>query len=171
MIWYPLVLSLNGIHSYIMYTWLENWAEGSVACLLFTLWHYIESFCAIMLAYNDKRFLFRFKDIRLISLIISWIVLIALFVGVITMCIIITKNTTMTGFGVSLFLGYGLVLNLTVMPMVLFIVVDEQTKNIMERDVKFSVPGKYFSFYEYFLETYGYYGDDIRLHQYFKDRL
>jgi hypothetical protein len=115
-IWYPLVLTLNGIHNYIMYNWLDNWAEGSVYFLLFTLWHYTESFCAIMIGYNDKKFLYRFKDIRLVTLVTSWIVLINLFIGIIIMVIIITKNTSVTGFGLSLFLGYALLMHLTVLP-------------------------------------------------------
>jgi hypothetical protein len=34
------VIFFNGIHTYIMLTWSESWASGSILLILFTLFHY-----------------------------------------------------------------------------------------------------------------------------------
>ena len=51
--------------------------------------------------------------------------------------------------------------------MTLVIVVKEKTMNIYDRSEEYSVPGKYFSFLEYFEEELGFYGDDTLLHNYY----
>jgi len=39
--YFPLVVAMNIIHTYIMYSWSENWAEGSSLLIANSFWHYM----------------------------------------------------------------------------------------------------------------------------------
>ena len=56
--YFPIVVTMNCIHNYIMYEWLSGWAEGSPILICYSIWHYIISYLSIMLAYGDKKFMF-----------------------------------------------------------------------------------------------------------------
>ena len=68
LVYFYLVLGFNGFHTYIMLTWSGYWASGSFFLIMFTLFHYTQSFFSILLVYKDDLYLYHWKDIRFIVL-------------------------------------------------------------------------------------------------------
>ena len=56
-----------------------------------------------------------------------------------------------------MYIAYGLIISITLIPEALVIVVQESTRNILERNDTYSIPGYYFSIFELIMENLGYY--------------
>ena len=165
--YYPMVMALNIIHTYIMFSWSESWAENSQLLLLLSLWHYIQSFYSVLLIYDYGYYLYAFKDFRYLSLVQAYCTIGVYIAGTLTVIYLIFFEQSIAGIVISMYMGYFLLSSITIIPETLVIVVKEKTMNMYDRDEQYSVPGGYFSILEYFEEELGMYGDDIRLHQYY----
>ena len=63
-----MVLVLNAWHIYVMYEWSDKWADGSDLLLLGTGIHIIESFASVYTVYNDQKYFYQYKDLRVLSI-------------------------------------------------------------------------------------------------------
>lgn len=167
-IWFPSVLILNGWHIYIMFEWSEEWAEGSDILILVTIIHLLISFTSIYLVYHYQIYLYQWKDLRFLSLISAYGFLGLWFFGFLFEIYLIFVLNTFIGFFVAIIIGYFLTITLTLIPEALVIVVYEASLNLLDRDSQLSQAGYYFSFYEFFSELLGIYGDDMRLTHFLK---
>ena len=164
LIWFPFVLACNGVHTYIMYTWSQVWAEGSFILIIQTVLHYLQSLCSILLIYSDPEYRFKWKDVRFISLSYAWFYLFLVIVGLMLEVYLIFYSNQVAGFLISMYVGYELLVGITIIPQHLAILVYESTGNILERDVKYSRAGSYISIFEFLAESLGYYEQDWRIH-------
>jgi hypothetical protein len=171
LIYFPLVTALNIVHTYIMYSWSKSWAELSEVLLMLTALHYLQSFFSIMLVYDEGYYLFQQKDIRWISLIMAYVNLTIFMAIFIAVSYLVFFNQDLIGIAFSLFFSYFLIISCTNIPANAVIIVKEATLSLLSRDDEYSVPGEYFSMFEYWSEELGYYGDDFRLHDYLKNAL
>lgn len=164
LVYFPLVIILNITHSYVMYTWSESWAEGSQILELNTFIHYLLTFMSILLLYEDKQYMFQYKDLRYFSLLLSALTIFSFIIGIALEIYLVFGNYNLISGIISLYLGYFILINLTLLPECIVIVVKEHNLNMLDRDDEMSIPGDYFSIMEYFEESLGLYGDDTRLH-------
>jgi hypothetical protein len=73
----------------------------------------------------------------------------------------------MVGFFSALYVGYALIISVTLIPESTAIVIEESNLYILERSDEYSRPGSYFSFFEFLAESLELYGDDSRLHDFY----
>jgi hypothetical protein len=165
-IFYPIQLFLNVGHTYVMYQLSEQWAEMSDILLALSFIHYMQSFLCTLLVYDDGIYMFRLKDIRIISMYLAYVSLVLYCVSFGSLIILLFGSQNIEGIVVSLLVGYLLIIMSTLLPSTILIIVKEATENIMMRNDKYSEPGSYFSFYEFMEEFLGEYEDDTRLHDY-----
>ena len=138
-IYFPTVLVLNAFHIYIM-IWLSDfWAEGSFILYMNTAFHLMQSFFSILLVYKDSDYLYRFKDLRVLSLISAYFTLLVYILGIILEIYLIYEMQQVAGFLAALYLGYILLIDITIVPESAVIVIYESRLNIIDRN-----PEEYF---------------------------
>ena len=136
-----------------------------------TFIHLLESFSSIFLVYNYKYYLYQWKDFRLLSLANAYIFIFIWVAAVFLEMYLVFGSDSITGFIISLFNGYFIIVSLTLIPEALVIIVYEASLNLMTRDPQMSRPGFYISFFELFCELAGLYGEDMRLTRFFADQI
>ena len=157
------MLILNAWHIYVMFEWSDRWADGSDLLLLGTGIHIIESFASVYTVYNDSRYFYQLKDLRLLSILQAYIFMTLWILGIFLEIYLVFFSNSLIGFIVSLYIAYILIISLTMVPQTLVIIVYEASLNVLDRDPNWSTPGFYFSFYEFACEQLGLYGNDMRL--------
>ena len=138
LVYFFMVLGFNGCHTYVMLTWSNNWAQGSIILLMFTLYHYTQSFFSILLVYNDDLYLYRWKDIRFMVMMNAYFTLITIIVGFWAELYFLFQLQTVVGFLSALYLAYGLIISSTLMPVSLSILIEEANLNILDRSPTYS---------------------------------
>uniref|UniRef100_A0A7S3IG04 Uncharacterized protein n=1 Tax=Strombidium inclinatum TaxID=197538 RepID=A0A7S3IG04_9SPIT len=157
---------MNIFHTMIMFSWSNNWADQSVVLELFTLFHYVQSFCSVLLVYRDSYYMYMWKDLRALSMWAAMFTIICYSLAFMFEIYLIFYSRNVIGILFSVYLGYVLLIFITVLPESLVILIEEVRLNILARDETLSVGGKYFSFMEFSLEDAGLYGSDTLLHDY-----
>ena len=108
---------------------------------------------------------------RYFSLWLSNTIIFAFIVGIIVEIYLVFGTFDVISGIMSLYVGYFLLINLTMLPECIIVIVKEHTMNMLERNAEMSVPGQYFSLIEYYEESLGLYGDDTRLHDHVLGRI
>ena len=119
---------------------------------------YLQSFLSVLLIDDDSQYMFKFKDIRWLSLIFSYVTIMAWLVGVSLEVYLIFFLQDGVSMIMSLYLGYFLLISITILPETIIIVVKEKTQNMLDRSEIWSTPGQYFSILEWIMEELGFYG-------------
>ena len=169
--YFPMILILNVGHTYIMYTWSNQWAEMSFMLLAVSAVHYLQSFASFLLVYDNGWFMYKLKDLRILSLGLAQTTVCLWALLFLVEIFLLFYSQDLLSIGVGLLVAYFLLVTSTDLPGVLVTLVKEQTLTLMERSDIYSVPGEYFSLFEFGCEYLGFYGDDVRLHSYIQKQV
>ena len=111
-----MVLVLNTLHIYVMYEWSDKWADNSDLLLLGTAIHIIESLASVYTVYNDQKYFYQYKDLRVLSISWAYLFMALWLLGIVLEIYLVFFQNTIVGLIFSLYVAYILVASLTMVP-------------------------------------------------------
>ena len=131
--------------------------------------HYLLSFFSVLLTYHNEYYIYKFKDLRLLSSVIATSILSTLTLSLLIEVYLLFFSQNIVAIMLALFMGYVLLMSMTIIPEAVSIFFLESQLNIFARSDTYSVPGEYFSIFEFICEALGVYDDDLRLINWVKE--
>ena len=133
-LYFPMVMILNSLHTYMMYKWNNNWANLSWILIVNTAIHYVQSFFSVLIMSKDNLYLYKYKDWRILSLTVAWTTIGNYLLSIILEVYLLFFSQNVAAFFLALYMGYVLLMSITILPESLAIISVEAKLNIFERN-------------------------------------